>query len=106
MTIVMILASVAMPLSRVSTKRSHEIELRQHLRIMRAAIDSFKAEWNRDGECPHWSVMREKQAVVQRCHEHLWLSKIVRDAFGRQTDERGSHPTGHDDQAVPSKPSP
>ena len=50
LTIVMILASVAMPLSRVSTKRSHEIELRQHLRIMRAAIDTFKAEWNRDGD--------------------------------------------------------
>jgi general secretion pathway protein G len=46
----MILASVALPLSRVSTKRAHEIELRQHLRIMRAAIDTFKIEWNRDGE--------------------------------------------------------
>jgi general secretion pathway protein G len=50
LTIVMILASVALPLSRVSTKRAHEIELRQHLRTMRAAIDTFKIEWNRDGE--------------------------------------------------------
>jgi general secretion pathway protein G len=50
LTIVMILASVALPLSRVSTKRTHEIELRQHLRIMRAAIDMFKVEWNRDGD--------------------------------------------------------
>jgi len=50
LTIIMILASVALPLSRVSTKRAHEIELRQHLRIMRAAIDTFKIEWNRDGE--------------------------------------------------------
>ena len=50
LTIVMILASVALPLSRVSTKRAHEIELRQHLRIMRAAIDTFKIEWNRDGD--------------------------------------------------------
>ena len=50
LTIVMILASVALPLNRVSTKRSHEIELRQHLRIMRAAIDTFKVEWNRDGD--------------------------------------------------------
>mgnify|MGYP001561343705 CR=1 FL=1 len=49
-TIVMILASLAMPLSRVSAKRTHEIELRQHLRAMRAAIDTFKLEWNRDGE--------------------------------------------------------
>lgn len=50
LTIVIILASVALPLSRVSAKRSHEIELRQHLRVMRAAIDTFKLEWNRDGD--------------------------------------------------------
>jgi general secretion pathway protein G len=50
MTIVVILASVAMPLSRVSTKRAQEIELRQHLRVLRSAIDTFKLEWNRDGE--------------------------------------------------------
>ena len=50
LTIVMVLASVALPLSRVSAKRSHEIELRQHLRGMRAAIDTFKMEWNRDGD--------------------------------------------------------
>lgn len=50
MTIVVILASVAMPLSRVSTKRAQEIELRQHLRVIRGAIDAFKLEWNRDGE--------------------------------------------------------
>lgn len=50
LTIVMILSSVALPLSRVSSKRAHEIELRQHLRVMRAAIDTFKLEWNRDGD--------------------------------------------------------
>ncbi|HKT36508.1 MAG TPA: prepilin-type N-terminal cleavage/methylation domain-containing protein [Nitrospira sp.] len=50
LTIVMVLASVALPLSRVSAKRSHEVELRQHLRSMRAAIDTFKMEWNRDGD--------------------------------------------------------
>jgi general secretion pathway protein G len=50
LTIVMVLASVALPLTRVSAKRSHEIELRQHLRVMRAAIDTFKMDWNRDGD--------------------------------------------------------
>ena len=50
LTIVMILASIAMPLSRLSATRTHEIELRQHLRLMRAAIDTFKLEWNRDGD--------------------------------------------------------
>ncbi|MBH0193252.1 MAG: type II secretion system protein [Nitrospira sp.] len=50
MTIVVILASVAMPLSKVSTKRVQEIELRQQLRAIRSAIDLFKLEWNRDGD--------------------------------------------------------
>lgn len=50
LTIVMILASIAMPLSRLSVTRTHEIELRQQLRLMRAAIDTFKLEWNRDGD--------------------------------------------------------
>ena len=50
LTIIMILASVALPLGRVSGKRTHEIELRQHLRSMRAAIDTFKMEWNRDAD--------------------------------------------------------
>jgi len=50
LTIVMILASIAMPLSRLSAKRTHEIELRQQLRIMRTAIDTFKLKWNRDGD--------------------------------------------------------
>ena len=50
LTIVMVLASVALPLGRVSAKRTHEIELRQHLRSMRAAIDTFKMEWNRDAD--------------------------------------------------------
>lgn len=50
MTIVVILASVAMPLSKVSTKRAQELELRQYLRTIRSAIDTFKLEWNRDGD--------------------------------------------------------
>ena len=49
-TIIMVLASVAMPLSKVSGKRSKEIELRQELRVVRATIDAFKADWNREGD--------------------------------------------------------
>ena len=50
MAIIVILASVAMPLSKVSTKRAQEIELRQHMRTIRSAIDLFRLEWNRDGD--------------------------------------------------------
>jgi general secretion pathway protein G len=49
-TIIMIVASVAMPISKVVSKRTREIELRQELRTIRAAIDLFKLEWNREGD--------------------------------------------------------
>lgn len=49
-TIVMVLASVAMPLSKYSSKRSQELELRQKLREMRLAIDEFRKDWSRDGD--------------------------------------------------------
>ena len=49
-TIIMIVASVAMPISKMASKRTREIELRQELRMMRAAIDLFKFEWNREGD--------------------------------------------------------
>lgn len=40
--IMMILASAAMPLARISIKRQKEIELHRDLREMRAAIDSYR----------------------------------------------------------------
>lgn len=49
-TIIMVLASVAVPLSKVSGQRAREIELRQELRTVRAAIDAFKLDWNREGD--------------------------------------------------------
>lgn len=42
MVIMGILASAVMPLSRITYKRSKEIELRQNLRIIREAIDEYK----------------------------------------------------------------
>lgn len=45
-TILMILASVAMPLSFMAVKRAKETELRQNLRAMRGAIDDYKKAWD------------------------------------------------------------
>lgn len=42
MAIMAILATAIVPLSRVTYKRSKEIELRQNLRIIREAIDEYK----------------------------------------------------------------
>ena len=49
LVIMFILASVALPFTKVSTKRSQELELRQSLRTMRVAIDTFRRDWARDG---------------------------------------------------------
>jgi len=45
-TLVIVLASVAMPLSRASEKRKNEAALRATLREMRKAIDRFKTDWD------------------------------------------------------------
>jgi general secretion pathway protein G len=42
--IMAILASAALPLSRMTTKRAKEIELRSSLRILRTAIDAFQQD--------------------------------------------------------------
>jgi general secretion pathway protein G len=42
MAIMLILASAAMPLARVSIKRQKEVELHRDLREVRAAIDAYK----------------------------------------------------------------
>lgn len=42
MVIMTILATAVLPLSRITYKRSKEIELRQNLRIIREAIDDYK----------------------------------------------------------------
>jgi len=42
--IVGILATAAMPLSRMTVKRAKEIELRTNLRVLRTAIDDFKKD--------------------------------------------------------------
>jgi general secretion pathway protein G len=42
MVIMAILASAVMPLSRITYKRSKELELKQDLRIIREAIDEYK----------------------------------------------------------------
>lgn len=42
-----ILASVALPLHHHTTRRNKELELRRSLRTVRAAIDQFKAEYDK-----------------------------------------------------------
>jgi general secretion pathway protein G len=49
-SILLALASVSLPLGKMTGKRAQEMELRQKLRELRMAIDEFKRDWARDGE--------------------------------------------------------
>lgn len=46
-TVLGVLASVAMPLVQVSVTRARELELRRNLRTVREGIDLFKAEYDK-----------------------------------------------------------
>jgi general secretion pathway protein G len=48
MAIIFILASIAMPITKLTSKRARELELRQNLRSVRLAIDKFKKDWDRN----------------------------------------------------------
>lgn len=47
--IILVLATVTLPLTKISGKRSKELELRQALRTVRTAIDDFRRDWARNG---------------------------------------------------------
>src|SRR3989304_1005540 len=46
MVILAVLASAVMPLSRITVKRSKELELRRDLRMIRTAIDEYKRAYD------------------------------------------------------------
>ena len=45
LTIIMILASIVLPFSKMAARRAKEFELRQTLRLMREAIDEFHQDY-------------------------------------------------------------
>jgi general secretion pathway protein G len=47
--IIFILAAIALPITKITSKRTKEIELRQNLRVIRTAVDQFKKDWDRNG---------------------------------------------------------
>ena len=65
MAIIFVLASVAMPLVKMNTKRGKEIELRQQLRTVRQAIDEFHRDWNRAGPMLLGDLCKENQLTCK-----------------------------------------
>ncbi len=48
--VIMILTTLAQPLSETVSRRAKEVTLKRQLKNIRTAIDVFKADWDRDGE--------------------------------------------------------
>lgn len=65
MAIIFILASVALPISKLSAKRAKELELRQNLRVLRGAIDRFKRDWDRAGNTLIGEDCRKNQMICK-----------------------------------------
>ena len=72
LAIIFVLASIALPLSKMNVKRGREVELRQQLRTMRQAIDAFHRDWHRVGP----------QLLGDLCKENQLTCKEVSSDFG------------------------
>ncbi len=72
LAIIFVLASIALPLSKMNVKRGREVELRQQLRMMRQAIDAFHRDWHRVGP----------QLLGDLCKENQLTCKEVSSDFG------------------------
>jgi len=72
LAILLVLATVAMPLVKMNTKRARELELRQDLRTVRQAIDQFHLDWNRI----------DNQLLGELCKANQLTCKEVSSDFG------------------------
>lgn len=103
-TILAILASAVMPLSKMSVKRAKETELREDLRTMRKAIDEYKRAWDEGrirknaGESGYPPDLKtlvdgvEDAASPQSGKKIRFLRRIPRDPMNPETSA-ASHET-------------
>ena len=100
LTILTILASVALPF-KVSTKRTKEIELRQNLRVIRAAIDAFHLEWARDGDTLTGPACVKNRLSCKGCDGALRIPEVARRVVGGETHGRAGDRPWHDHSPIP-----
>jgi general secretion pathway protein G len=81
--VMMILASAALPLARVSIKRQKEVQLRATLREMRTAIDKFKERADR-GEIAMTELAFGSENYPQSLEQLVDGVRMANDASGRK----------------------
>jgi general secretion pathway protein G len=82
-TILMILASAALPLAQVTVQRSREAELRRTLREMRTAIDRFKDAVDR-GQIPTTELEAGSEGYPPDLDTLVEGVAVANDASGRR----------------------
>ena len=87
MAVLAILASVAMPLVRVSVKKGKELELRRDLRIIRQAIDKYKENYDKHLYKKEEEVDRSGYPkTLEELVEKKILRRIPIDPFTAEAD--------------------
>ena len=87
MAVLAILASVAMPLVRVSIKKGKELELRRDLRIIRQAIDKYKENYDKHLYKKEEEVDRSGYPkTLEELVEKKILRRIPTDPFTANAD--------------------
>ena len=81
--VILILASAALPLIRVSVKRQREAELKADLRIMRAAIDKFK-DYADTGRIAQTEVQLGSENYPNSLQQLVDGVPLANDASGRK----------------------
>ena len=78
LSILGVLASVALPLHQLTVKRNKELELRRSLRAMRTAIDQFKLEYDKaKGNARDAKDIFKGRVSVDRTGYPLTLQELV-----------------------------
>ena len=88
--ILLVLASAALPLARVTVQRQKEIELRRNLREMRTAIDRFK-----DAADMQMIAATDLKAGAEGYPEKLEIPGRGRPRHGRRVGQEAEVPAPH-----------
>lgn len=103
LTILGILASVAIPFAEVAVVRQHEYELRESLRTVRDAIDEFHRDWqneiisrtdegsSRNGYPVTLSVLVDGVPLKGSQDIRKYLRRIPRDPFDENVTNASEH---------------